>query len=109
MTPLKMTYRVHAIQRMFERGISIADIQQVQQTGKVIEDYPDNLPYRGALILGWREDLPIHAVSCFNQATQETILITVYIPSRSRWEANFKKRISWNVWFVSKVTPSRPK
>ncbi len=94
MTHSKMTFRVHAIQRMFERGISIADIQQVQQAGKVIEDYPDDLPYRGYLILGWHEDRPIHAVSCYDQGAQETILITVYVPNPARWEANFKKRKS---------------
>ena len=94
MTPSKMTFRVHAIQRMFERGISIADILQVQQTGKVIEDYPDDLPYHGALTLGWHEDRPIHAVSCIDEAADETIFITVYVPSPSKWESNFKKRKS---------------
>lgn len=88
----KMIFRVHAIQRMFERGISVADIQQVQQTGKVIENYADAFPYRAALTLGWRENRPIHAVACFNPANEETIVITVYEPSSAKWEANFKKR-----------------
>jgi hypothetical protein len=92
MSHSKMSFRVHAIQRMFERGISIADIHQVQQTGKVIEDYPDDNPYRGALTLGWRENRPIHAVSCFDPVTQETILITVYVPNPAKWDAKFKKR-----------------
>ena len=89
-----MTFRVHAIQRMFERGISIADIQQVQQTGKVIENYTDDVPYRGALTLGWRQNRPIHSVACFDPTNEETIVITVYEPSPAKWEANFKKRKS---------------
>jgi hypothetical protein len=90
----KMTFRVHAIQRMFERGISITDIQQVQQSGKVIEKYADDLPYHSALRLGWSEERPIHSVACINQTNQETVVITVYEPSPAKWETNFKKRKS---------------
>ena len=92
MADRRILFRIHAIQRMFERGISIADIHHVQATGKLIEEYPDDNPYRGALTLGWCENRPIHAVSCLDQESQETILITVYIPSSAKWETNFKKR-----------------
>ncbi|MFO1371452.1 MAG: DUF4258 domain-containing protein [Candidatus Competibacteraceae bacterium] len=33
-------YRQHTIQRMFERGITPADVQAALSSGQVIEDYP---------------------------------------------------------------------
>ena len=48
-----LVFRVHAIRRMFERKISVADIRQVLGAGEVIEAYPDDKPYPSRLLLGW--------------------------------------------------------
>ncbi|MEA3376093.1 MAG: DUF4258 domain-containing protein [Chloroflexota bacterium] len=37
----RLVFRVHAIQRMFEREISEENVRQVLETGKTIESYPD--------------------------------------------------------------------
>lgn len=42
MSPRKLTFSVHAIMRMFERGISVIE------EGRVIEDYPDDFPILAA-------------------------------------------------------------
>ena len=41
----KITFRVHAIQRMFQRSISVDEVRQVLAIGEVIEDYPGDTPY----------------------------------------------------------------
>ena len=35
----KLIFRVHVIQRMFERNISVEDIRHVVDTGGIIRDY----------------------------------------------------------------------
>src|SRR5688572_438607 len=41
----RLVFRVHAIQRMFERGIGETTVRDVLQNGEEIESYPDDLPY----------------------------------------------------------------
>ena len=47
-----LVFRIHAIQRMFERSVTRADVREVLATGEVIEQYPDDTPYPSRLILG---------------------------------------------------------
>jgi len=42
---VKLIYRQHAVRRMFERSISIADIDAAMASGRVIEEYPADTPY----------------------------------------------------------------
>ena len=85
-------FRVHAIQRMFERKITDDDVRHVLTTGELIEDYPNDAPYPSRLILGWRETRPLHIVVANNTADQEKIVITVYEPDPDQWETDFKRR-----------------
>jgi hypothetical protein len=39
-----ITYRLHAVQRMFERIISAKEVRYIPETGEVIEDCPDDTP-----------------------------------------------------------------
>ena len=88
----RIVFRVHAIQRMFLREISVEDVRQVLDTGEVIEDYPDDTPYPSRLILGWRGNRPLHVVAAYNATDQEMIVITVYEPDPDRWEPGYKRR-----------------
>ena len=87
-----IVYRVHALQRMFERGITEEDVHQVLETGEVIERYPDDRPYPSRLVLGWREDRPLHVVVAERAETDTLIVITVYEPNLALWEDDFKRR-----------------
>lgn len=87
-----LIFRVHAIQRMFQRRISLDDVYHVLATGEVIEDYPHDIPYPSRLVLGWCGPRPIHVVAADNVETKETIVITVYEPDLTQWEAGFKRR-----------------
>jgi hypothetical protein len=42
---MKLTFRIHAIQRMFERQISPEDVRSVVESGETIQEYPDDIPY----------------------------------------------------------------
>ena len=72
----KLVFRTHAIQRMFQRRISMEDIRRVLETGEVIEEYPDDTPYPSRLILGWNGTKPLHVVIADNNEDKETIIIT---------------------------------
>ena len=85
-----LVFRVHAVQRMFERHISQADVQAVVDSGEVIRDYPDDTPYPSRLILGWRGERPLHVVAADNHEAQETVIITVYQPDPAQWEPAFR-------------------
>jgi uncharacterized protein DUF4258 len=90
----KIIFRVHALQRMFERGISLKKVRQVLETGKTIEDYSSEMPEPGRLILGFQGKHPIHIVASENPGADEIIIITVYAPNPSRWDKDFKGRRS---------------
>ncbi len=86
----RLIFRVHAIQRMAQRGISVEDVRQVLDNGEVIEDYPNDFPYPSALVLGWIGERAMHVVTATTPA--EKIVITVYEPNPVRWEPDLKRR-----------------
>jgi hypothetical protein len=87
---LPLIYRVHALQRMVERGIGEEDVVRVITDGKEIESYPEDKPYPSRLLLGWAEHRPIHVVAATGE--HEIIIITVYQPDPSQWEPGFERR-----------------
>lgn len=88
----KLTFRVHAIKRMFERHIDESDVRHALETGEVIEKYDDDTPYPSALVLGWRNGRPLHVVVADNPEDREIIVITVYEPGPDQWSKDFKRR-----------------
>jgi len=89
---LKIEFRFHALQRMFERKISAAEVLETVATGKIIEEYPNDQPYPSCLRLAFIKGRPLHVVTA--EATKEkiTIIITAYVPSTEQWESGFEKR-----------------
>ena len=55
----RLVFRVHAIQRMFQRHICEEDIRHVLATGEIIESYPDDSPYPSFLVLDFCGARPI--------------------------------------------------
>lgn len=88
----RLIFRVHAVQRMLERGISDVDVRQALHEGEVIEDYPDDTPYPSRLVLGFRGDRPIHVVAADDSEGRQTVIITVYEPEPARWDPTFRRR-----------------
>ena len=88
----QLTFRSHAIRRMFQRRITPSDIRRVLRTGEIIEDYPNDTPYPSWLLLGWCDIRPLHVVAADNEEERETIIITTYEPDPDKWESDFRKR-----------------
>lgn len=92
MSSNRLIFRVHAIQRMFKRGISGEDVRQALLTGEVIEEYNNDKPYPSRLVVAWSGKRPLHVVAADNTNAGETIVITVYEPNPDEWESGFKRR-----------------
>ena len=73
-----MVFRVHAIRRMFLRGISDEDVRNALETGETIQEYLEDQPKPSRLVLGWRGSHPIHMVVADNTDEMEIVVITVH-------------------------------
>ena len=92
MTSRRIIFRVHAIERMFERRISDENVRRVLQDGEMIEDYSDEMTYPGGLMLGKHGKRSLHVVMAENTSDDEAIVITVYEPDPVQWKSNSKDR-----------------
>ncbi len=88
----KIVFRVHALRRMFERAITVDEVETVIKRGEVIEDYPDDTPYPSQLVLGWNVTRPLHVVLARNMSENELVVVTVYEPDPAQWESGFRRR-----------------
>jgi len=79
---------------MFERRITVEDVEAVLDAGEVIEQYPNDTPYPSRLVLGWRGSRPLHVVAAESIGENELIVITAYEPDPAQWEADCKRRKS---------------
>jgi hypothetical protein len=91
---LKIIFRVHAVQRMFERHIAARRVSQALHSGEIIEDYSTEMPEPSRLILGFQGRRPFHVVASENPETKEITVITVYVPDPRKWDKNFTSRRS---------------
>jgi hypothetical protein len=87
-----LLFRAHAVQRMFDRGISVDDVRGVIGSGEIIREYPDDTPYPSRLMLGWISGRPLHVVAADTGTDGETIIITAYEPDPNQWETDFTRR-----------------
>ena len=90
----QLLFRVHAVQRMFERNVSVRKVAQTLQFGEVIDDYSSEMPEPSRLILGFQGKRPFHIVTSENMEKNETTIITVYLPDPQKWTRDFRKRRS---------------
>ena len=89
---MKIYLRVHAVQRMFERNVSLKKVTEALQAGKTIEDYSSEMPEPSRLILGFQGKRPFHVVTSENPETNETTIITVYLPDPNKWKKDSRSR-----------------
>jgi hypothetical protein len=82
----------HAFERMFQRGIDPNAVAQIVASGEVIAEYPDDQPFPSALLLGFHEGQPVHAVVAHDPATGGCHVVTIYRPDPVLWDQAFKKR-----------------
>jgi hypothetical protein len=77
---------------MFQRNISVVEVKSVVSAGKIIENYPEDVPYPSKLVLGFSNGRPLHVVYSENFGSNEIIIITVYEPDVNLWEDNYSRR-----------------
>jgi len=90
--PPSVIFRIHAVQRMFERNVSTRDVSQALQSGETVEDYSAEMPEPGRLILAFNGRRPLHVVTSENEKTDEITIITVYVPDSGKWSKDFRSR-----------------
>ena len=92
MSSSTLLFRVHALQRMFERNVSVKRVTEAIRSGTIIEDYTSEMPEPGQLILGFQGKRPIHVVISENLEVNEATIITVYVPDSGKWNKDFTRR-----------------
>ena len=88
----RVDFSGHALRRMFERSVTVDEIQAVIDLGEIVASYPDDLPYPSSLMLGMVAGRPIHVVAAREPITGACYVITAYEPTGDLWEAGFKTR-----------------
>ena len=92
MAELKILYRVHAIQRMFEREIAAGKVRKALEAGDVIEDYSAEMPEPSRLVMGFQGKRPFHIVTSENMAENMITVVTVYLPDPNKWKKDGRSR-----------------
>lgn len=73
--------------------IRVDEVLQALETGKIIEEYPEDAPYPSSLVLGrTAEGRPLHIVCAPVPAERRLIIITLYQPDPTRWDPEFRQR-----------------
>lgn len=88
----KVEWKRHAVERMFQRGISRSDVKNSILHGEIIEEYANDYPCPSALILGWVGTNPLHIVVAYDSENNICYIITAYIPDEEHFEEKFIKR-----------------
>ncbi|GAB3970133.1 hypothetical protein GCM10028806_17570 [Spirosoma terrae] len=87
----QVVYKLHAVEQMFKRNITQAEVEQVINLGETIAAYPDDKPYPSLLRLAFVNKRPIHIVVAQSELG-ECFIITAYEPSVFLWDADFKTK-----------------
>lgn len=88
---MEYIYRVHAIERMFQRDIYEYQVEEVIQNGEIIESYVEDKPYPSFLVLGYVDEIALHVVYAKDEEGN-VIVITVYKPNLNKWQNDLKTR-----------------
>ena len=79
-------------EKLRERKIEIAELEEAISIGEVIEAYPDDPRGPSCLIFGFtHQGRPLHIV-CGDLEGERILVITAYEPSLEEWEEDWKKR-----------------
>jgi len=88
----RLFFRVHAIERMFEKSIAEVEVRDVLENGEIIDEDRSDPPRIKRLHLGRPGGRVIHVVATDDPVEEVTTIITVYEPKLDRWEPGFRRR-----------------
>ncbi len=77
---------------MFARAIRKEDVLSVVNSGKIIVEYLEDLPFPSYLMLGFFLERPLHVVISIDHNDKICHIITVYEPDANLWNTDFTKR-----------------
>lgn len=89
----KIIYTIHALDEMNaeDEMITTKEVKHIIINGEIIEDYPEDKRGHSCLMFGISNNKrPVHAVCA--PKDEYLAIITAYIPSLDKWEADFKTR-----------------
>ena len=73
--------------------ILMDEVQAAIDTGEIIEEYEDDVPYSSCLISGQTPaGRPLHVVCAPVPEESRLIIITAYQPDPMRWEQDWRRR-----------------
>jgi len=91
-TQERVEYRVHALQRMWQRSITPKEVSIVLTEGAVLEEYLTDTPYPSRLLFGVVNNRPLHIVAAYNDEEETIVVVTVYQPDLLNWKSGFRER-----------------
>jgi hypothetical protein len=89
----KILYTQHALDEMNaeDEMITTEDVRHIVFNGEIIEEYPEDKRGHSCLMFGIPEEKrPVHVVC--SPKEEYLAIITSYIPSLKKWEADLKTR-----------------
>lgn len=69
---------------------SLNDVCESINSGEIIEQYPDDYPFPSCLIMGKSGNKVMHVVASIDGGI--LYVITAYVPSKEKWEEDWKTR-----------------
>ena len=83
----------HSWKEMKDDDLELKEVFRTTFSGKVIEDYPKDLPFPSFLVYGENEKSePVHSVWAYDNKIAVAVLITVYRPDPAKWIKFAKRR-----------------
>ena len=74
-------WRLHAQERMIQRKISRADVEEVVTRGEIERSYHEDRPFPSYLISGWVSSRRINVVAGWDVEDRMVYIITVFEPA----------------------------
>jgi len=87
----RVEWRLHALERMLERGIGRGEVLRTLEAGEVVERYPGRKPFPAALLLGG-SSRPLHVVAAYDERQDRCHVVTAYRPTPDRFHDDWKTR-----------------
>src|SRR5687768_5976250 len=84
----------HAVAALVDDNLQRREVEAALQQGQVIEDYPPTQrPLPDCLVLANLADgRPLHVVTAIDAENDRIVVVTVYMPTRDRWEDDWRTR-----------------
>jgi hypothetical protein len=77
----EIIFSAHAVQRLFQRGLTTAEVQEVIKSGEIIAEYPGDVPFPTYLVLHRIKDHYIHVIVALDSKNLRGLVITDYSTS----------------------------